>query len=564
MTRDARLPRLSRIDFYRLHEGELISALAQAIRHVEPLPAGALPPAHKAICAWAKLSRDVLNGGFDQFFYNNRGDDGLEELALLLDSLDVPRAGPLLRDAVAVYRRHQSAFRVKNPWDGLFGSITEFDKLERVFVKLVRRGDRVLEQWIRSHVTELATDETGNLIDAQFTGAVEILQANGLVGEYLEVKKGKPSGAYREFFDDGTVRKVVFYKAGKVTHDFWPDGHLKRKESRRGPHTIIEWYYPSGRLQKRFIKDKDGYAAEPVRLYHENGQLAEEVHTLGREKRGPWLKFFDDGSPQLDAEYTPDSKLVVHNAWAADRTQVVKNGAGGFRDDGRAIDPVYAVFFESNWLRDRELKDGVPHGKTTTYHDGVLWSVLFYVNGVEEGDSTTYWDNGRVRSVAKMIGGNSVQSQSFPKFDRPIPAVVLRVEVNEKLYTAWGHVRLDEHPQVLNLDDVQNQLQVPDFLREVHERNQTGTTRNEYENCNTFNDGIAYFLTVSATGEVVGAWANGSGAYSGGSWDTYPPLLRQLRFTPGRILDRAVECRVLAWVNHTFVEGEAQENQKNE
>src|SRR5262252_7621055 len=129
MTRDARLPRLSRIDFYRLHEGELISALAQAIGHVEPVK-GTLPPAHRAMCAWAQLSRDVLNGGFDQFFYNNRGDDGLEELALLLDSLVVPRAGPLLRDAVAVYRRHQSAFRVTNPWDGLFGSITEFDTLE--------------------------------------------------------------------------------------------------------------------------------------------------------------------------------------------------------------------------------------------------------------------------------------------------------------------------------------------------------------------------------------------------------------------------------------------------
>src|SRR5262245_25282069 len=119
MTRDARLPRLSCIDFYRLHEGELFSALAQAIERDEPFPAGALRPADKAIYAWASLLRDVLNGGFVQFFYNNRGDDGLEELALLLDSLDVPTAGSLLRDTIAVYRRHKSAFRVKNPWDGL-------------------------------------------------------------------------------------------------------------------------------------------------------------------------------------------------------------------------------------------------------------------------------------------------------------------------------------------------------------------------------------------------------------------------------------------------------------
>ncbi len=203
------------------------------------------------------------------------------------------------------------------------------------------------------------------------------------------------------------------------------------------------------------------------------------------------------------------------------------------------------------------MKDGVPHGKTTTYHDGVLWSVSFYANGERDGESTTYWDNGRVRSVAKVVGGEEVKSKSFPKFDRPVPAVVLRVEANEKLYTAWDHIRVDEYPRVLNLDEVQRQLLVPDFLREVHERNLTGTTKSEYEDCSTFNDGIAFFLTVGETGEVTGATANGSGVYSGGSWDTYPPLLRQLRFTPGRVRGRAVECRVLAQVDHTFVESDA-------
>src|SRR5262249_53051722 len=143
----------------------------------------------------------------------------------------------------------------------------------------------------------------------------------------------KPSGAYREFFDDGTVRKVVFYKSGKVTGDFWPDGRLKRKESKRGGLTIIEWYYPGGQLQKRYVKNKDGYPVGPIRLYHENGQLAEEVHKVEREKVGPWLKFFDDGSPQLQAEYARGEQLVVHNAWSADRVQVVKDGTGVFHDD---------------------------------------------------------------------------------------------------------------------------------------------------------------------------------------------------------------------------------------
>ena len=70
-----------------------------------------------------------------------------------------------------------------------------------------------------------------------------------------------------------------------------------------------------------------------------------------------------------------------------------------------------------------------------------------------------------------------------------------------------------------------------------------------------FKDGLGYFLTVSEAGEVTAATPSGSGVYSGGNWDTYPPVLRKLQFTPGRVRGRAVECRVYARVDHTFVEG---------
>jgi antitoxin component YwqK of YwqJK toxin-antitoxin module len=375
------------------------------------------------------------------------------------------------------------------------------------------------------------------------------------VGEYLEVKKGKPSGAYRQFFEDGTVRRVIFYKSGKVTGDFWPDGQLKRKESKRGSLTIIEWYYPSGKLQKRYVKNKDGYPAEPIRLYHENGQLAEEVHRVKGKKAGPWLKFFDDGSPRLQAEYARNEQLIVHNAWNADGTHVVKDGSGVFYNDGCVIDWEYSVFFKHDWQDETELKGGIPHGKTTTYHSGVLWSVGSYVDGVQDGETTLYWNNGRVRSIDTFVGGKEVRSKAFPKFDRPNPAVVLSVEANEKLYTAWEHIRVDEYPQAINCDEVQRQLQVPDFLREVYERNLARALKDDYEDWNRFEDGIAYILTVNLAGEVTAATANGSSAYSGGSWGIYPPFLRLLRFTPGRIRGRAVECQVLARVDHTFVEG---------
>jgi antitoxin component YwqK of YwqJK toxin-antitoxin module len=556
MPKPARLPRLGRVTFYLSTGGDLAAALGDAVADdAGRRPTARVTPAHKAVAAWGRMQADVPNGGFAQFFYNHRGDAGLAPLADLLDELGAPKAAAAVRDATAVYRRHRKAFAVTNPWDGLFGSIPEFDGPERTFMGVVSRANRAVEAWVRSRIGELAADEQGEPIDPAFTGAVEARGADGVVREYLEVKAGRPHGAYREFFEDGTVRQARFYKSGKVSGDFWPSGQPMRKQAQRGGLTVVEWFYPSGRLHKRYVRDKDGYVAEPVRLYHENGQLAEELAVAGTEPRGPWLKFFDDGAPRLEAVHDAEGQPVVRNAWDDGRRQVVKNGTGTFREDGRSINWGYDVYIEHSFTTEAELKGGRKHGRVTTFYDGRLWGVSAYRDGVRDGEATTYWDNGRVRSVTAYARGKPGKERSYPKFDRPVPAVVLAAEADERLYAAWGHVPVDEYPRPLNLDAVRADLRVPGFLREVYERNLAGAPRGDYEVWNTFKDGIAYLLTVDEAGAVTSAVANGSGVYSGGEWGTYPPLLARLRFAPGRIRGRAVGCRVLATVDHTFVEG---------
>ncbi|QDU18981.1 DMP19 family protein [Urbifossiella limnaea] len=556
MPSPARLPRISRVSFFLSTGGDLAAALGDAFAAAASRrPSTRLGPTQRAVAAWGRMQADVPNGGFTQFFYNHRGEDGLTPLADLLADLGDPKAAAAVRDAAAVYRRHRKAFDVANPWDGLFGSITEFDGLDRAFKGVVSRVNRAVEDWVRSHIGELAADETGEPIDPHFTGAVEIRGTDGGVREYLEVKAGRPHGAYREFFEDGTVRQARFYKSGKVSGDFWPSGQPMRKQAKRGGLTVVEWFYPSGRLHKRYVRDKDGYVVEPVRLYHENGHLAEELAVAGTEPRGPWLKFFDDGAPRLEADHDAAGLPVVRNAWDDGRRQVVKNGTGTFREDGRSINWGYDVYIEHSFTTEAELKGGRKHGRVTTFHNGRLWGVSAYRNGVQDGEATTYWDNGRVRSVTVHARGKPGEPRSYPKFDRPVPAVVLDTRADAELYAAWGHIPVDEHPRPPNLDAVRADLRVPGFLREVYERNLAGATRSDYEDWNTFKDGIAYFLMVDEAGAVTSAVANGSGVYSGGEWGTYPPLLARLRFAPGRIRGRAVRCRVLATVDHTFVEG---------
>ena len=64
-----KLPNLSRVDFYRLKEDELIAALAAAIAgHVEQHANAELSSDHLAVSVWERMAVDVPNGGFTQFF----------------------------------------------------------------------------------------------------------------------------------------------------------------------------------------------------------------------------------------------------------------------------------------------------------------------------------------------------------------------------------------------------------------------------------------------------------------------------------------------------------------
>ncbi len=274
-------------------------------------------------------------------------------------------------------------------------------------MKKIGSCSRSMDLWIREHLDELVTTKS-------VRRSIQLLRerwkfVSQWAGQGVDgvKERGSRMGSYREYFEDGSVRDACYYKSGKISGDYWPDGRVQRKESKKGKDRIIEWFYPSGALQKRYIADKSGYAIEPIRLFHENGVLAEELHTVEGNKFGPYLQFFEDGAPKLQAEHIAEEQLVVHNAWNEQREQIVTNGSGFFREDKADIDTSHSVFRENYWLREMELRKGIPHGKVTTYAHGVLWSIANYVDGEADGDSTTYWDNGRVRSVTKFKKGKT-------------------------------------------------------------------------------------------------------------------------------------------------------------
>jgi antitoxin component YwqK of YwqJK toxin-antitoxin module len=552
MAADASLPRINPVDYYLERDEDFLDLLSVAFAADAERVSNT---GQLALITWGRLCGDVDNGGFAQFFYNY-GEVGVEEVIEMLDALAVPKIGDLLRQALAIYREHQPEFQVENPWEGFFGSIKAFDPLDREFLKSTRPANKALEAWTRAHIEQIAVGRGGESLSPSFTGTVEVRHPNGELARSLEVKKGKAHGTYREFFEDGSPRKASLYRSGSLSEDLWPTGQPKRRITKKDGQTVIEWFYAGGNLHKRLVQGKDGFPCEPIQLFHENGQIAEILHMEKDERRGPWLRFFPDGSPRLQAEFLEGKKLVVHNAWDDDGHQIVVDGSGVFYSDGKRIDSSGSVVSQSDRTWTQELKDGVPDGKRTMYNEGVLWSVDHYhPNGIKHGESLLYWNNGRVHHRTLWTNGEEVESESFPKYDRPVPAVIVDLRADERLYVGWKHLPVDEYPAPINKEEVFGGIEIPEFLKEVHERNLSGTLKSDYEDASKFDDRIAYYLTVDETGAVTDVWCNTIGVYSRGQEETYERLLRELRFTPARKGGNPVASRVMALVHHTFVEG---------
>ena len=554
---------LSRIDFYRLRGQEFFGALFKCIE-------GTLGEGPQRTKRWAELSvyqqgvyawwcfwGDVENGGLTQFFYNHT-DAYIPALEKLLTISGNEAMAALLKPAMAVYRKHKKQFAIENPFgdDGLFARMTELKKMSTPVVRLINRTNKHLEKWLRANIALIAVGDSGEPIDPAFTGEIESHYPNGKVFEKATVRRGVLRGPYHRYFDDGTLEHSCYYDAGEISSDYWPNGQPKHKSMKRGKLKVDEWYFPSGKLQKRYVADKTGDAVEPIQVWHENGQLAEEIHTKGGREFGPWLKFFDDGSPRLEAEYRKNDLLVVHNAWDDQRSQIVKNGVGTYFHDGIDFAVSFDLKLDHQFTRSNELRDGIPNGAGTSWNGGVLWSKENHLNGKFDGVYTLFYDNGRVRSRTMYRNGKDGKREEFPKFDYPRPAVLIQIEADADLFTAWKHPLLDVYPTPRNLEKIQAQLPIPAFLQEVFERNLPKSIRESYEDINTFNDGIGYFVTVNERGSVESVQWTGCGVYSGGSIDVYLPFIEKLKFEPGRLHGRKVRCRVYVNVTHTFVESD--------
>ena len=551
------LPRLSRIDFFRLRADDFFEALHDALQSAVDTGVGmSWNEQQRGVVGWRNFRADLTNGGLSQYFYNHT-DEFVPATVSLLETAGMAPLATLLKQAVPIYRKYRGEFDVANPFgsDGLFARMTELASLDRPADRLLARADKAVEKWVRANIDGIVVGDDGEPIDPKASGEIVTCHPSGNVSEVATIRKGKLSGPYHRYFPDGTPEFSCYYEYGEISEDYWPSGQVKHKTVKRGKQTVEEWYYPSGNVHKRLVMDKELFQAEPIRVWHDNGQLAEEVHFKEDNLFGPWLQFFEDGTPRSEAEHGKNRSLIVHNAWDNHRKRVVKNGAGVFVDDGVDFKITYDLVGRSSDSSRTELKNGIPHGTCTRTKNGVVWCEEEFAHGLRHGQRKTYYDNGRLESTCDFVKGKAGKRREFPKFDHPIPVVLLKIQANAELSEGWNQPILDVYPIAKNLQKIQAKLELPAFLVEVFERNKAGKPKEDYDDWNRFNDGVTYLVVVNERGTVDRVEFSGASAYSGAVIDIYINAIRLLNFEPGRIGKRKIHCQVAVGVQHTFVEG---------
>ena len=140
-----------------------------------------------------------------------------------------------------------------------------------------------------------------------FTGDISGMESGS-------IRKGKKSGEWLSYHENGQLFLMQYYKDGKkegIWEEYSVNGRIKRKEIYKNgilnSHTDF-YYYEGGQLSS-LENYKDGKLDGPEEYYYDNGQLMSKGNYKDGKKEGLWENY-DKVGTQIKNEIWKDDKLV--------------------------------------------------------------------------------------------------------------------------------------------------------------------------------------------------------------------------------------------------------------
>ncbi len=283
--------------------------------------------------------------------------------------------------------------------------------------------------------------KTLNFIDGLENGLAKIYDTSGIIIELITYKKGfitdrekinrrdqkgKKHGKWKEFYENGILKKEGTYKHG-LEHGYFKEydiesnlvsaakyvnGEKQMNVAELKKLDVITEYYPSGNVKiKATYKDK---VPEGIwREYSEEGEveksyvykngvvIGEGIITEKGEKNGEWKEYYNDGQIKAEGKYDHDAKI---EEWKFYHKNGKTEQIGSYTKEGK-LTGIWKWYYSSGLLlREESFYEDKPDGVLTEYDE--LSNIITqgeFINGLEEG--FWYYNLGDQREEGEYVEG---------------------------------------------------------------------------------------------------------------------------------------------------------------
>jgi antitoxin component YwqK of YwqJK toxin-antitoxin module len=276
----------------------------------------------------------------------------------------------------------------RNYWDnGKFKSVKVYSDLYYYsYTYWYRNGQKLAEGlFTEKIIITNSWDTLGNKLVVDGEGYQINFYDNGAKKETGIVHNGLPSGIWSEYYQNGQKKAQGPYKVDDGYDQgrkyglwkFWDDKGAKTEE-RKYTNDFFEYWNGWDSIGKQILKHGVGYLEE----YYPNHKIKAAGEIKSGKRWGNWREWYSNGRIREEYKYeawpTGDSdtafyKFVLINSWDSTNFQTAKNGTGWH--------------YEYNDLDQLTYKS-------------------FYINGIRDGLSISYYSNGKQFVVDKYNKGN--------------------------------------------------------------------------------------------------------------------------------------------------------------
>lgn len=416
----------------------------------------------KSLYYWWYLDAQVTNGGFVQFYYNGYA-PYVQTIVKGLKHIGDKEMAALVEKADKIYQKNKKVV-VKAQQEDLFGGdlydkLDELSRLDDSYYEMNENTMSLIEAYVRNNPNEICLDEEGKEFDMSFTGRCKTYYANEKLKEEFDLKLGTITGEFKSFYENGNPKEVIQYSEGNQTGDrieYYENGNPKYKVLTHSNNNsaIHSWYYDNGnpkKLETKFM-DKDERKGA-YQEWYENGQLAKTgTYISDYEREGEWLEYYQDGTNKVVAEFV-DGKFRIINHWNEKGKQILTNGTGLYVNE-------FSIFKGDTTRNEHEYKDYKRHGIQKTFDNGVLTLYQEMENGVENGYTRSYYNNGNLKEETVYKDGKATTKKEFPKYEDPKVKTIIKSRLCSECYKDNEDYELPENePTLLNKEKLESNIE---------------------------------------------------------------------------------------------------------